>query len=55
MAGEYSFCFRALTGSDDGGQMFNWLASSPAAEREWRGFLTVDALRILRAKGWTPG
>jgi hypothetical protein len=36
---------------DDGGWMFNWLAWSPAAEREWRGFLTVDALRILRANG----
>jgi hypothetical protein len=34
---------------DDGGWSFNWLAWSPAAEREWRGFLTVDALRILRA------
>jgi hypothetical protein len=39
---------------EDGGWMFNWLAWSPAAEREWRGFLTVDALRILRANGrWT--
>jgi hypothetical protein len=34
---------------DDGGWTFNWLAWSPAAERDWRGFLTVDALRILRA------
>jgi hypothetical protein len=34
---------------DDGGWTFNWLAWSPAAEREWRGFLTVDALRVLRA------
>jgi hypothetical protein len=43
---------------EDGGWTFNWLAWSPAAEREWRGFLTVDALRILRANGrWTarPG
>ena len=39
---------------DDGGWMFNWPAWSPAAEREWRGFLTVDALRVLRANGrWT--
>ncbi len=37
---------------EDGGWMFNWLAWSPAAEREWRGFLTVDALRILRANGY---
>jgi hypothetical protein len=36
---------------EDGGWTFNWLAWSPAAEREWRGFLTVDALRILRANG----
>ena len=36
---------------DDGGWMFNWPAWSPAAEREWRGFLTVDALRVLRANG----
>ena len=39
---------------DDGGWTFNWLAWSPAAERDWRGFLTVDALRLLRANGrWT--
>ena len=31
---------------DDGGWMFNWLAWSPAAEADWRGFLTVDALRV---------
>jgi hypothetical protein len=37
---------------DDGGWTFNWLAWSPAAEREWRGFLTVDALRTLRANGY---
>ena len=37
---------------DDGGWMFNWLAWSPTAEREWRGFLTVDALRLLRANGY---
>jgi hypothetical protein len=36
---------------DDGGWTFNWLAWSPAAERDWRGFLTVDALRVLRANG----
>lgn len=35
----------------DGGWTFNWPAWSPAAERDWRGFLTVDALRILRANG----
>jgi hypothetical protein len=37
---------------DDGGWTFNWLAWSPAAERDWRGFLTVDALRVLRANGY---
>jgi hypothetical protein len=36
---------------EDGGWMFNWPAWSPAAESDWRGFLTVDALRILRANG----
>jgi hypothetical protein len=36
---------------DDGGWTFNWLAWSPVAERDWRGYLTVDALRLLRANG----
>jgi hypothetical protein len=36
---------------DDGGWTFNWPAWSPAAERDWRGFITVDALRVLRANG----
>jgi hypothetical protein len=36
---------------DDGGWMFNWLAWSPAAEREWRGAVTVDALQVQRANG----
>ena len=36
---------------DDGGWTFNWLAWSPAAELDWRGALTVDALRLLRANG----
>jgi hypothetical protein len=34
---------------DDGGWTFNWPAWSRAAELDWRGFLTVDALRVLRA------
>ena len=34
---------------EDGGWMFNWPSWSPAAEADWRGYLTVDALRILRA------
>jgi hypothetical protein len=36
---------------DDGGWMFNWPAWSPAAKADWRGFLTVDALRVLRGNG----
>ncbi|HMC09169.1 MAG TPA: hypothetical protein VKL22_07605 [Actinomycetota bacterium] len=42
-----------LAGSQraDGGWTFNWLAWSPAAELEWRGSVTVDALRVLRANG----
>ena len=36
---------------DDGGWMFNWPAWSPAAEADWRGSLTVDALRVLHANG----
>ena len=36
---------------DDGGWRFNWPSWSPAAESDWRGFLTVDALRVLRANG----
>ena len=41
----------AASQRDDGGWMFNWLAWSPAAEADWRGFLTVDRLRVLRANG----
>jgi hypothetical protein len=40
---------------DDGGWMFNWPAWSPAAELDWRGSLTVDALMVLRANGRLPG
>ncbi len=36
---------------EDGGWMFTWASWSPAAEADWRGFLTVDALRLLRANG----
>lgn len=35
----------------DGGWDFPWLAWSPGVALEWRGRLTVDALRILRANG----
>jgi len=44
----------AVPGSTGGVRAFNWPAWSPAAEREWRGFLTVDALRILRANRCYP-
>jgi hypothetical protein len=36
---------------DDGGWTFDWPAPSPAAEAEWRGSVTVDALVVLRAYG----
>jgi hypothetical protein len=36
---------------EDGGWTFNWPAWSPAAEADWRGYLTVENLRILRANG----
>jgi hypothetical protein len=36
---------------EDGGWTFNWPSWSPAAEADWRGFLTADALRVLRASG----
>ena len=41
----------AASQADDGGWTFNWLAWSPVAATEWRGSLTVDALRTLRANG----
>ena len=39
---------------DDGGWTFNWPAWSPAAEADWRGSITVDALLTLRANGRLP-
>jgi hypothetical protein len=36
---------------EDGGWMFNWLAWSPAAESDLRGFQTVEALRVLPPNG----
>jgi hypothetical protein len=36
---------------DDGGWMFNWMDWSPGATADWRGFLTVDAIRVLHANG----
>jgi hypothetical protein len=36
---------------EDGGWTVSWPAWSPAAEQDWRGSATVDALRVLRANG----
>jgi hypothetical protein len=36
---------------DDGGWMFSWPSWSATAESDWRGSITVDALRVLRANG----
>jgi hypothetical protein len=36
---------------DDGGWTFNWPQWSQAGTLDWRGFLTVDALVVLRANG----
>jgi hypothetical protein len=44
----------AAAQGDDGGWTFNWPAWSPAAEADWRGWLTVDALYVLRANGRLP-
>ncbi|MCW2935121.1 MAG: hypothetical protein JWM19_6083 [Actinomycetia bacterium] len=41
----------AASQREDGGWMFSWPSWSPAAEADWRGFLTVDALLVLRANG----
>jgi hypothetical protein len=41
----------ASSQGDDGGWTFNWMAWSPAAAADWRGFMTVDALSTLRANG----
>jgi hypothetical protein len=35
----------------DGGWTFNWPAWSPAAELDWRGYVTVSSLVTLRANG----
>jgi hypothetical protein len=36
---------------DDGGWRFNWPAWAPGPEAEWRGFVTLHALKVLRANG----
>lgn len=37
---------------DDGGWSISWPAVGSGAEAEWRGWLTVDRLKTLRAYGW---
>lgn len=36
---------------DDGGWIFNWTAWAPAVAHEWRGAVTVHALKMLHANG----
>jgi prenyltransferase/squalene oxidase-like repeat protein len=36
---------------DDGGWRFNWPAWAPAPEADWRGWVTLHALKVLRANG----
>jgi hypothetical protein len=36
---------------EDGGWMFDWLAWSPAQTNDWRGVVTIRALRWLRDNG----
>jgi hypothetical protein len=38
----------------DGGWMFKWMEWNPATTLEWRGWLTVETLLILRAYGRLP-
>jgi hypothetical protein len=37
--------------ADDGGWTFNWFVWSSAAQAEWRGCATVEALRVLKLNG----
>jgi hypothetical protein len=41
----------AAAQQEDGGWTFSWAAWSPAVAWEWRGVVTVDALKTLRADG----
>jgi hypothetical protein len=36
---------------DDGGWVVDFRSASPAGELEWRGYATVEAVRVLRANG----
>jgi hypothetical protein len=40
---------------DDGGWTFPWPAWCPAAELDWRGYVTIEALKVLRANGRLAG
>ena len=44
----------AAAQQEDGGWTFNWPEWNLATTLEWRGFMTVRALSILRAYGWLP-
>ena len=39
----------------DGGWTFNWKAWAPIVEFEWRGFVTIEALTVLRDYGRLGG
>ena len=41
----------AAAQQEDGGWTFAWPAWAPAAAHEWRGYVTVQALKVLRANG----
>jgi len=41
----------AAVQQEDGGWTFDWPAWTPAVVHEWRGYLTVRALQVLRANG----
>lgn len=43
----------ALVGQqqEDGGWPISWPLVSPGAEAEWRGYMTVERLKTLRAYG----
>jgi hypothetical protein len=45
----------AAAQQDDGGWTFSWAAWSPAVAWEWRGMVTVEALKTLRADGRLQG
>lgn len=45
----------ARTQGDDGGWFFNWREWNPASTLEWRGWVTIRALAILRSYGRLAG